>query len=375
MTNAVSGSSSAANTPSNPSASIKRKRVPEASGSTNDGVAKDERAKRVRLDLNTRSTAALGATKTRKGTTSKSSGSRPAKGATNGSNGGEKGSKIIQKGKEPAERAGADSAQGASKGQDNTIESDDDMRLEGDDGSSLPSASSKQNHAVRKLDPPRPWPTVPTAVSATGPRSSHHEGKNYICITRKTKLGAYLRRCKDLVIKDGYVPRALLPSPRISDYFQCRYKTLHLSAMGAAIPQLVQLSVSLPSILPHAADEIKTEILTGTVEVQDELIPEDDDEDTTLRTRNKSVLQITLTIGDGDREVAASSHNKVRSERPRGKRGRGRRGKGGGKNEVGEEHHDKMEEEEDGEIQEHEEESSAMQTEVIVMQEPEQEDD
>jgi hypothetical protein len=31
----------------------------------------------------------------------------------------------------------------------------------------------------------------------------HHEGKNYIWITRKTALGAYMRRCKDLIYKDG----------------------------------------------------------------------------------------------------------------------------------------------------------------------------
>lgn len=57
----------------------------------------------------------------------------------------------------------------------------------------------------KKLAPPRPYPTVPASVSATGPRSAHHEKKNYIAITRKTKLAAYLRRCKDLVIKDGSV--------------------------------------------------------------------------------------------------------------------------------------------------------------------------
>lgn len=62
---------------------------------------------------------------------------------------------------------------------------------------------SKPKHTIRKLVPPRPFPTVPTSVSATGPRSAHTEGKNYICITRKTQLGAYLRRCKDVVLKDG----------------------------------------------------------------------------------------------------------------------------------------------------------------------------
>lgn len=62
---------------------------------------------------------------------------------------------------------------------------------------------------IRKLAPQRPYPTVPASVSATGPRSAHVEGKNYICITRKTPLGAYLRRCKDVVLKDGCVCSSL----------------------------------------------------------------------------------------------------------------------------------------------------------------------
>ncbi|KAJ6620307.1 hypothetical protein B0H10DRAFT_2163562 [Mycena sp. CBHHK59/15] len=136
---------------------------------------------------------------------------------------------------------------------------------------------------MNKLAPTRPFPTVPTSVSATGPRSAHKEGKNLICITRKTSLAVYLRRCKDVILNDGY-------------------KTLHLSAMGAAIPHLVQLSVALPPILPFALDEITTQITTGTVEVQDEILPDDEDEDITYRTRGKSTLMIVIKIGDGDFE-------------------------------------------------------------------------
>ncbi|KAI0345075.1 hypothetical protein BDW22DRAFT_1305425, partial [Trametopsis cervina] len=132
----------------------------------------------------------------------------------------------------------------------------------------------------RKLAPPRPFPTVPTSVSATGPRSAHVEGKNHICVTRKTPLGMYLRRCKDAVLKDGH-------------------KTLHLSAMGAAIPHMLQLALSLPDILPYSAEEIQTEVLTGTVEVHDEVIPDDEDEDISLRTRGKSSVSVVIKIGDG----------------------------------------------------------------------------
>lgn len=68
--------------------------------------------------------------------------------------------------------------------------------------------SKRPKHHIIKLVPPRPFPTVPTSVSATGPRSAHKEGKNFICITRKTPLGAYLRRCKNVILVDGCVPVA-----------------------------------------------------------------------------------------------------------------------------------------------------------------------
>jgi len=140
--------------------------------------------------------------------------------------------------------------------------------------------SGMKRRRINKLVPPRPFPTVPTSVSATGPRSAHTEGKNYVCLTRKTSLGAYMRRCKDVVLKDGYT-------------------TLYLSAMGAAIPLLLQLSMALPPILPFPANEIRAEVTTGTVQVQDEILPEDEDEDITYQTRGKSTLRVVIKIGDG----------------------------------------------------------------------------
>lgn len=69
-----------------------------------------------------------------------------------------------------------------------------------------PSRGNQQpRRRINKLNPPRPFPVVPTSVSDTGPRSSHREGKNMICLTRKTSLGAYMRRCKDVILKDGSV--------------------------------------------------------------------------------------------------------------------------------------------------------------------------
>ena len=73
---------------------------------------------------------------------------------------------------------------------------------------------------------------------------------------------------------------------------------------------------SLPEILPFSPEEIRREILTGTVDVQDELVPDDEDEDITYRTRAKSSLSVVITIGDGvDESISGGS-----KWGPRGKR-------------------------------------------------------
>ncbi|KAF8610721.1 hypothetical protein BDV93DRAFT_484159 [Ceratobasidium sp. AG-I] len=133
-----------------------------------------------------------------------------------------------------------------------------------------------------KLKPQRPAPTVHPASNTTGPRSSHVEGKNVICVTRATKLASYLRRCKSLVLDDGYA-----------------FKTIHLYALGAAIPQLLLLVTSLPECLPYGPEEIRNEITTGTTICVDEIHPEDEEEDVELKPRNKSSLEVKIIIGDG----------------------------------------------------------------------------
>lgn len=144
---------------------------------------------------------------------------------------------------------------------------------------------------IRKLAPPRPFPTVSPASSATGPRSAHHEGKNNICVTRKTKLAAYLRRCKALLVDDGF-------------------KELRLSAMGAAIPHLALLAVSLPPILPWADDEVDVDVFTGSVEVHDEVLFEsgseaEDGPQEEFRTRVKSTMNVIIRIGQGETSTTA----------------------------------------------------------------------
>jgi hypothetical protein len=89
-----------------------------------------------------------------------------------------------------------------------------------------------------------------------------------------------------------------MKSPNQSEHY--RYKTLFLSAMGAAIPHLAQLSVALPPILPFGAEDIETEIITGTHQVHDEIVPEDEEEDIAYQSRNKSTLMVIIKIQGGD---------------------------------------------------------------------------
>lgn len=110
--------------------------------------------------------------------------------------------------------------------------------------------------------------------------------------------------------------RRLILNCSVSSRLCDRYRTLHLSAMGAAIPHLMQLATSLPTILPFAPDEVHTEVLTGTVEVHDELIPEDDDEDITFRTRGKSSISIVIKVGDGVDEAPQRGKSKRRGALP-----------------------------------------------------------
>jgi ribonuclease P/MRP protein subunit RPP20 len=70
--------------------------------------------------------------------------------------------------------------------------------------------------------------------------------------------------------------------------------------MGAAIPHLMQLACALPGILPYPRNEIFMDVETGTVEVQDELLPDSLDEDVVYNTRCKSTLKVTFTIGKGE---------------------------------------------------------------------------
>ncbi|KAG8831320.1 hypothetical protein FRC17_003273 [Serendipita sp. 399] len=135
----------------------------------------------------------------------------------------------------------------------------------------------KRRPKITKLAPQRPYPTVPTSSSATGPKSKRKEGNNKICVTRRTTLGAYLSQCRNLFVKQGYTE-------------------LYLSAMGAAIPHAVMLATSLPDILPFDTQEIKTSITTGSVKILDEVIPVDEDDEGGLQARIKPSIEIIIRV-------------------------------------------------------------------------------
>jgi hypothetical protein len=96
------------------------------------------------------------------------------------------------------------------------------------------------------------------------------------------------------------LPRS--PCPRVATDALCRHKTLHLSALGAAIPLLATLAASLPDALPYAPGRLRTELRTGTVLCQDELVPDDEDADVAYETRGKSSLMVTIMLDGGDPE-------------------------------------------------------------------------
>ncbi|KAG2138962.1 hypothetical protein DEU56DRAFT_329922 [Suillus clintonianus] len=153
------------------------------------------------------------------------------------------------------------------------------------------SAAPNNRPRIRKLAPPRPFPTVALSAPATAPRSLHTEGKNNICVTRRTKLAAYLRRCKALILEDGF-------------------KEIRLSAMGAAIPHLALLAVSLPQIVPG---ELSVEVQTGSVDVFDQMLEGSEDEDSggndeEFKMRVKSTMHVIIRVGgSGDPKTISNS--------------------------------------------------------------------
>ena len=77
--------------------------------------------------------------------------------------------------------------------------------------------------------------------------------------------------------------------------------------MGAAIPHLMQLACIMPDILPFPRNEIHLNVTTGSVEVQDEILPDDLEEDVEYKTRCKSTVKVVITVGKRE-ESAGTKH-------------------------------------------------------------------
>lgn len=95
--------------------------------------------------------------------------------------------------------------------------------------------------------------------------------------------------------------------------------------MGAAIPVCLTLAASLPDILPHSSSQIRTEVSTGTVQVRDEIIPEDDSEDISYANRSKSTVSITLIIEDGVNKTRPAKRYSLGEKRQRKKKDKKRK--------------------------------------------------
>lgn len=91
--------------------------------------------------------------------------------------------------------------------------------------------------------------------------------------------------------------------------------------MGAAIPICLILAESLPDILPFGPSEVTIEIVTGTVQVRDEIIPEDANEDISYANRSKSTVSVTLAIGDGVDETRPTKKYTLGEKRRKKKKG------------------------------------------------------
>jgi ribonuclease P/MRP protein subunit RPP20 len=94
--------------------------------------------------------------------------------------------------------------------------------------------------------------------------------------------------------------------------------------MGAAIPHLALLAGALPEILSYGRDELRFEYRTGTVEVQDEIHPEDEGEDVAYNQRSKSTLSVIIRIGEGGETVTKANSSGRGKPGKRGPRKRGR---------------------------------------------------
>jgi len=98
-----------------------------------------------------------------------------------------------------------------------------------------------------------------------------------IWVTRKTSYAAYLKKGLAAFIERG-----------------CR--TLQIHALGAALPLGLSLSLAIPDALPGGQDSVIITVKTDSVEIQDEIVPDDDMEDLDYQTRTKSSIEVSISL-------------------------------------------------------------------------------
>ena len=124
-------------------------------------------------------------------------------------------------------------------------------------------------------------------------------------------MTCYLRRCNG-IIKDGQILTSFYLVPPNSP--RARVKVLNTAykcngrGYTASPPTHLRSSSNL-ALTCHT-------VTKGTVEVQDEVLPENDDDDMTYETGGKSTLRIVLKISDGIFEGKKRKNKEILDDRP-----------------------------------------------------------
>ena len=184
----------------------------------------------------------------------------------------------------------------------------------------------------RKLAPPKPpGAGLPAGAAVTGP-TGQIKGRDVVMVSRKAELGSYMRRCKALMVEEGCAPlsssrrtsRGLRLTVCVTTPSSLRSITLH--ALSASIPHLFLLLHSLLAILPFPRSTVHHTIKTSSVQLTDELIPDDEEEAITLNERWCSAVEVVISVGGGPGEADVDVTTKTKKTRRGGKK----RGKGKG---------------------------------------------
>ncbi|KDE06146.1 hypothetical protein MVLG_03561 [Microbotryum lychnidis-dioicae p1A1 Lamole] len=160
-----------------------------------------------------------------------------------------------------------------------------------------PIPSKRPVHAgtLRRLAGARPPPSRSVRLGSTlsgakisGPSKDLNDGKDEEEIWVKLKNGLGI---------GGYLKRG------VGAFRDRRCRCLSIHGMGAAIPLALSLGLAIRDALPGGSSDaemssVQMEVTTGSVEVSDEITPEDEDDDLLYQNRIKSTVSIQLSVRD-----------------------------------------------------------------------------